>query len=314
MPYYKIILLFFFATTGLPGQSVGEYLNEMNTSPSMDVEFNREIDTLWFYTQEGKIDSLTYLKAVDSLFSYSQDRAGTITGDKAELYGYFLLTKFENYPAMVDRYEDLHNIYTRRTLTTTNELYRRAFLRTNNDEYQRYDYHMDSLARISDSETFRDFYGSEQELRLGDKAPNFIATSLAKDTIELAALIGKVVVLDFWATWCVPCIKDLPELQQLHQRFADSSDVVMISISKDSDLSRLRRFVAEEKIEWIQIQDVQTTANAGSNSGNLSRLYRAKGIPKYFVIDRYGIIQYNSELANRRPVSEDVLRKILSSK
>jgi tetratricopeptide (TPR) repeat protein len=112
-------------------------------------------------------------------------------------------------------------------------------------------------------------------------ATEFAATTLAGERISLADLHGKVVLLDFWATWCGPCNDALPALKRFVERSASES-LVVVSISNDADREKWRAFVSEKGMTWSQVHDPR---------GAIGRAYQVEGIPTYVVIDHEGIIR-----------------------
>jgi peroxiredoxin len=115
-------------------------------------------------------------------------------------------------------------------------------------------------------------------VKVGDEAPPFELTILDGRTIKLADLKGKYVLLDFWATWCIPCVREVPNLQAVHKAFADRDDFVMIGISLDQDQKALERFLTDQKVTWPQA--------FGQKGGTekASRDYGAYAIPAVFLI------------------------------
>jgi peroxiredoxin len=106
---------------------------------------------------------------------------------------------------------------------------------------------------------------------------DFTLTDLQGKTWELKSLHGKVVLVNFWATWCPPCRKEMPDLEALHQRF-QGQGFVILAIS-DEEQDKVKPFIAEYKITYPVLLDPGRKVND---------LFQVEGIPKSFVYDRDG--------------------------
>ncbi len=106
---------------------------------------------------------------------------------------------------------------------------------------------------------------------------NFTLTDLEGKTWSLQVLKGKVVLVNFWATWCPPCRKEMPDLNALYQRFKDQGFVIL-AIS-DEDAAKVKPFIAERHIRYPVMLDPGRKVN---------ELFQVEGIPKSFVYDREG--------------------------
>lgn len=139
-----------------------------------------------------------------------------------------------------------------------------------------------------------------------DFAPDFQVTTLDGQDLELSTLSGRVVVLDFWATWCGPCVMGVPELQELVKKYR-RDQLVLLSISADSDEERWRTFIEKKHMEWPQFWD---------KDGSLRNLFSIRAFPTYVVIDKAGIIRQRvtgtdprASVAYRlKPILETLLR------
>lgn len=135
------------------------------------------------------------------------------------------------------------------------------------------------------------------ELQPGMVAPPFEAVSMAGEAIALKDSLGKVVLLDFWATWCGPCLGEMPNVVELRESF-DSDELVILGVSLDDDKDVLATFLEQGKIlgindrtageamAWPQLCD------GGGWDTALAQLYRVKGIPRTYVIDATGHIAH----------------------
>ena len=119
------------------------------------------------------------------------------------------------------------------------------------------------------------------ELTLGKPAPDFNLKDINGESVSLKNFRGKVVLLDFWATWCGPCIRELPALKAIYEKHKHSTDFALISISSDANDETVAKFVEENKMPWIHIREIE----------ELQSKYNVSGIPHYTVIDRNGMIR-----------------------
>jgi peroxiredoxin len=119
------------------------------------------------------------------------------------------------------------------------------------------------------------------DLTPGSQAPAFSAKDIDGAVQSLSKYRGRVVLLDFWATFCVPCQSDEPRLVALY-RNTRRSDLSILGISADSSASVVRRFVGNAGATWPQVME--------ASDGPTHRAYRAWGLPTYYLIGRNGQI------------------------
>lgn len=137
-------------------------------------------------------------------------------------------------------------------------------------------------------------------LALDQLAPAFTVKTLGGSRFDLDQMQGRVVLIDFWATWCAPCMKELPEIKKIAKDFA-GQPLVILSVSWDEDEQTWKDFVRKNQMTWPQYRDADH---------RLGRLFEVEGIPSYFTIDSKGVIA--SELLGEGFDVEGRLRKLIA--
>jgi thiol-disulfide isomerase/thioredoxin len=122
-----------------------------------------------------------------------------------------------------------------------------------------------------------------ENLAVGMTAPDFAATDLRGAPVSLKSLRGRVVLLDFWATWCGPCIGEVPHMVELNGRFK-GDDFALVGVSLDGDGLALADFLDERKMTWPEVCDLREF------DGAVPTLYHVRGVPDTVLIDREGRI------------------------
>jgi len=100
---------------------------------------------------------------------------------------------------------------------------------------------------------------------------------------------GKVILVDFWATWCGPCRESRPELKKLYETY-NSKGLEIVGVSNDSSDSRVAAFIKEQSIPWTQLRE--STQNDDDNEHPFSKQYGVEAIPTVFLIDAKGNLRY----------------------
>jgi thiol-disulfide isomerase/thioredoxin len=122
-----------------------------------------------------------------------------------------------------------------------------------------------------------------QPTLIGSVPPDFTGKLFDGDgSFTLSDHFGKVIAIDFWATWCGPCMAVMPQMKQLHEKYRDSDDVVFITVSLDQDAEPLRKVVKEQGIEFPVIYENREASQA------IASAFGVSGIPASFVIGRDG--------------------------
>jgi len=119
---------------------------------------------------------------------------------------------------------------------------------------------------------------------VGSKAPDFSAKDLNGNNIKLSEIKDKVIVLDFWASWCIPCKKSMPHLADLYNKLKDTSFTI-IGINLDDDKNKINSFKESIGIEipFSIIHDKES---------KLPELYNVEGMPTTIIIDKQGTIKF----------------------
>ncbi len=145
-------------------------------------------------------------------------------------------------------------------------------------------------------------YRASIALSVGQPAPNFTLTDINGNQVSLSDFAGKVVYLDFWASWCGPCLQQIPSARELKKRM-EGKDVVFLYVSLDEDQDAWRKKVAEEKIEGVHL-------NAPGFQQEVAKLYNVRGVPTFFIIGQDGLIFDNRP---PRPSEENIDSVLLAA-
>ena len=122
--------------------------------------------------------------------------------------------------------------------------------------------------------------------KVGDPAPAFTLQTLDGKTVSNASLKGKIVLLDFWATWCPPCRQALPEIKSLAKKNAGHS-LVVISVSVDDNKATLEDFVHKNGLDWLQAWDAEGKVTNG--------VFGISDFPTYVLLDAQGRVAYRQK-------------------
>src|SRR5438270_10594294 len=123
-------------------------------------------------------------------------------------------------------------------------------------------------------------YHGSRPARIGTAAPDFVVKN-GSQTVTLSQLHGQVVVLNFWATWCAPCVEEIPSLVVLSQKMK-AKGVTVLGVSVDADGDAYQRFVKDHGVSFLTVRDADQKSNV---------LYGTVKFPETYIIDRNGVVR-----------------------
>ncbi len=132
-------------------------------------------------------------------------------------------------------------------------------------------------------------FAASPPLRPGDKAPEILLSSPTGKSVPLSSLKGKIVLIDFWATWCAPCVQEQPELAKLytkfkHARFSNAIGFEIYGVSLDAKLSNWEKAIKNMQLNWVQVSDLKFWKSPVAKDYNIQEL------PFNLLIDAKGVI------------------------
>lgn len=122
--------------------------------------------------------------------------------------------------------------------------------------------------------------------RVGDKAPSFVCKTIDGKEINTKELKGKVIWINFFATWCPPCKKELPVLQKnVYEKYRNNKDFVLVVVGREHTTEELVKFAEEKEYDLPFAPDV---------GRKIFSLYATQSIPRNVIIDKKGKISFQS--------------------
>ncbi|MFD2564998.1 TlpA family protein disulfide reductase [Aquimarina rubra] len=149
----------------------------------------------------------------------------------------------------------------------------------------------------------------------GNKSPNAKIKTVDNSIVEIESFKGKLLIIDFWATWCVPCLKEAPLFKDIANKYKNSN-AEFISISVDEDFLDWKNYVQEkkwnEKHYWFGMQEHQPFFSLLYSKHTMeNKEMILMGIPKYVIISPTGEILSNTDLRPSKPEFEIEIKKYL---
>lgn len=162
------------------------------------------------------------------------------------------------------------NILSLEQLEENKSLFDKYLAEINNPEYQQ------ALQKM-----FNEKEALLNKTQIGNEAPNFTLNNEKGEPYSLTDFRGKVVYLDLWASWCGPCRQQVPALKELHEKYKDSDEFMIVGVAVHDKPNEWKKALEEDKPEWLQLID---------ENGDVARTYEANFIPRYILIDKNGNI------------------------
>lgn len=171
-----------------------------------------------------------------------------------------------------------------------------------------HDYLIDSISRWGDS-LFIKYVGENvypRGITEGFYMPKFSAKYLDNSVFTIEQYEGKYLLFDFWGTWCIPCIKLIPELQKLNSDYKDK-DFVLVSVAFDSDPKQVINFINENQMDWKHLFVNQNQ----SDKNSIIEKLKISSFPSTILLDPSGeIIARNKELLELRKILDEKLNAL----
>jgi cytochrome c biogenesis protein CcmG, thiol:disulfide interchange protein DsbE len=123
-------------------------------------------------------------------------------------------------------------------------------------------------------------YSGTRPGRIGSAAPDFTVQD-DQTKVTLSQMRGQIVVLNFWATWCPPCIEELPSLMEMQRRMK-AKGITVVAVSLDVDANAYRQFVKQHNVNLLTVRDPEQKSN---------QLYGTFKYPETYIIDRNGVMR-----------------------
>ena len=141
----------------------------------------------------------------------------------------------------------------------------------------------DNLKNSSNGKNINRYLSLNKNLKIGDKYVDFSMPNEKGELISLSDFEGKLILLDFWASWCGPCLEEYPALKNAYSEFSKNSFEI-VSLSQDRSKNGWLKAIEKNELNWINLW------NKNGNNADPYLIYGINGIPDNFLIDKNGII------------------------
>ncbi|WP_157740611.1 TlpA family protein disulfide reductase [Mucilaginibacter xinganensis] len=146
-----------------------------------------------------------------------------------------------------------------------------------------------TIASLQDNKLVMNDLGktTDYHAETGTPAPAFAGDDLkSKAQFSLRAQKGKYVLIDFWGSWCVPCIKLIPEVTELHYKYQQEIQFVSVAYDKSGDIAKVQKLITDNNMNWVQLLDDRNVKNG------IADKYKVNEFPTSILIDPNGKVVY----------------------
>ncbi len=148
-------------------------------------------------------------------------------------------------------------------------------------------------------EKITDKYNKLKKIEKGNISPSFKFEDINGSLVSLEDLKGKLVYIDIWATWCMPCVKEIPSLKEMEEHFK-GKDIYFVSICKDDSKENWKKMVDKKELGGIQLFAPESDIPFFND-------YLVTGVPRFILLDKEGKIINANE---KRPSNPDLINEI----
>jgi peroxiredoxin len=149
------------------------------------------------------------------------------------------------------------------------------------------------------------------QITYGTLAPEIALPAVGGDTVRLSSLKGKVVLLDFWASWCSPCVMQMRNSREWKAQFK-GKDVVFVYVSLDKNPMEWQNFIKTLEGSYVGTHLIADTGDVYQSK--IAKLYHVKRLPNVFILDKEGKVYYNSARDVSQQRISDMINHLLLGK
>lgn len=219
-------------------------------------------------SQDGMLNNMNYLNFLDSYFNYLRTLPEHRLTNKYELADQYLVGESQTY-------------------LKAKELAIKCKIGQSYDYASKIKSFLDVSENGQANQALSIIYNETKDLNAGSLAPGFSLADIDGKTVELSDFKGKVVFIDFWATWCRPCLKALHYSQEMKEFYADK-EVVFLYVSMDEDPQMWNSYVRNNSLKGVHVN----VKNTLGMSSDIAKLYKIRKIPAFVLIDQEGKIAF----------------------